>query len=82
VKGNIRPPVPVTQAIGSSLQLCPVIVGQAPLASPDHQEKKRLKEYPHVVKDLTGKIGLLHTLFLPLRALVPVKILQQGGFVS
>src|SRR5437867_8449515 len=80
--GQHLPPDPRHQDIEHGMPTLPVVVGRTPIATPDHRRENRLKERPHVLGHLTGKISQLHALLLPLCFLDPVRITQGGGFVS
>src|SRR5437867_575927 len=80
--GQPLPPDPRHQDIEHGMPTLPVVVGRTPIATPDHRRENRLKERPHVLGHLTGKISQLHALLLPLCFLDPVRITQGGGFVS
>ena len=80
--GYERTPTRGIGQLAHGMQTLPVVVGRTPIATPDHRRENRLKERPHVLGHLTGKISQLHALLLPLCFLDPVRITQGGGFVS
>src|SRR6266540_3791500 len=74
------PPNPRYQNIEHGVQTLPVVVGRISVATPDHRRKNRLKEPPHLIGHLPGKVGQLHAQTLPLCSLGPVRIMQEGSF--
>jgi hypothetical protein len=78
-----QPPPPNSrhQHLEQGVQTLPIVVRRTPIATPDHRRENRLKEPPHVLGHLSGKISQLHTSLLSL-AFDPGRIKQRRGFVS
>jgi hypothetical protein len=66
------PPNPRDQDLEQGVQTLPGVVGRTPVATPEHRWENRLKELPHLLRHLTGKISQLHTLLLPSALLTPL----------
>jgi len=80
-RGQHLPSNPRHQHIEHRVQTLTVVIRRTPIATPDHRWENRLKECPHVIGHLAGKVCELHP-YPPPRLLGLHTIERWGGFVS